>query len=93
VMLFQTQLAFVYRLLCCSLWVEISTLTYVTNSNCWPERLSLAYCTHIIQTKIMHKNRRYPQKSMFSHRSASCSVGVICRGCEVVTCNTQPSIY
>jgi len=28
-----------------------------------------------------------------AHRSASCSAGVICRGCGVVTCNTQPSIY
>jgi len=28
-----------------------------------------------------------------AHRSASCSVGVICRGCGVVTCNAQPSIY
>ena len=27
------------------------------------------------------------------HRCASCSAGVICRGCGVVTCNKQPSIY
>jgi hypothetical protein len=27
------------------------------------------------------------------HRHASCSAGVICRGCGVVTCNTPPSIY
>ena len=26
-------------------------------------------------------------------RPASCSAGVICRGCGVVTCNTQPSVY
>jgi len=25
----------------------------------------VAYCTHIIQTKLMLKNQRYPQKSMF----------------------------
>jgi len=28
-----------------------------------------------------------------AHRHASLSAGVICRGCGVVTCNTQPSIY
>jgi len=28
-----------------------------------------------------------------AHRPASCSTGVICRGCGIVTCNTQPSIY
>jgi len=27
------------------------------------------------------------------HRRASYSAGVIYRGCEVVTCNTQPSFY
>ena len=47
-------------------WVEIWTLAYVTNSSCCPERFSVAYCTHIIQTKLMLKNRRYPQKSMFT---------------------------
>jgi len=26
----------------------------------------VAYRTHIIQTKLMLKNRRYPQKSMFT---------------------------
>jgi hypothetical protein len=29
------------------------------------ERLSVAYCTHILQKKLMHKNQIYPQKSMF----------------------------
>ena len=48
------------------LWVEISTMAYETNSSCWPERLSVAYCTHIIQTKLMPKNQRYPQKSTFT---------------------------
>jgi len=66
VMLFKTQLAFVCCLPCSPLWVEISTMAYETNSSCWPERLSLANCTHIIQTKLMLKNRRYPQKSMFT---------------------------
>ena len=28
-----------------------------------------------------------------AHRCASCSAGVICVGCGVVTCNTQPSMY
>jgi hypothetical protein len=28
-----------------------------------------------------------------AHRPASCNVGVIFRGCGVVKCNTQPSIY
>jgi len=28
-----------------------------------------------------------------AHKYASCHAGVICRGCGVVTCNTQPSIY
>jgi len=27
------------------------------------------------------------------HRRASCSAGVLCRGCWAVTCNMQPSIY
>jgi hypothetical protein len=27
-----------------------------------------------------------------AHRHASCSAGVICRGCGAVTCNTQMSI-
>jgi len=28
-----------------------------------------------------------------AHTRASCSAGVICRGCGAVTCNTQPSVY
>ena len=56
----------VCHLLWSSLWVEISTQAYESNSCCCPARLSLAYCTHIIQTKVMLKNQRYPQKSMFS---------------------------
>ena len=89
---------FDYRSLLSSLWVEISTLAYETKTPSWPERLSVAYRTHIIQKKQMLKNQRYPQKSMFTatggaHRLASCSAGVICRGCGVVTCNTQSSVY
>jgi len=95
-MLFETQLAlFIARpAVHCGLkyqhWPMIRT-------RC-PERLSVAYCTHIIQTNLMLKNRRYPEKLMFAaitsaHRRAYCSAGVICRGCGVVTCNTQPSVY
>jgi hypothetical protein len=51
---------------CSSLWVEISTLAYEANTECGPDRLSVAYCTCILQTKLMLKNRRYPQKLMFT---------------------------
>jgi len=54
---------FEYRFLWGSLWVEISTLAYEANSSCWPERLSVAYSIHIIQTNVMIKNQRYPQIS------------------------------
>jgi len=86
---------FDYHLLWGSLWVEISTLSYEANSSFWLERLSVAHCTHIIQTKLMLRNRRYPKKiGVYSyrraHRHASCSAGVICRGCGVITCNIQP---
>ena len=57
---------FDYCSLWSSLWDEISTLASETNSSCWPESLSVAYCTHIIQTKVMFKNLRYPQISMFT---------------------------
>jgi len=29
---------------------------------------------------------------IIAHRHASCSAGIVCRGCGVVTCNIQPSI-
>ena len=63
----------------------------------WPERLSVAYCTHIIQTKLMLKKSEISTKiDVYSykkaHRHASCSVAVICRGCGVVTCNIQSSV-
>ena len=57
---------FWHCLLCGSLWVEILTLPYEANFSCWPEMSSVAYCTHIIQTKLMLKNRRYPQNLMFT---------------------------
>ena len=46
---------FDYSMLWSSLWVEISTLAYEAITLSWPERLSVAYCTHIIQTKVMLK--------------------------------------
>ena len=57
---------FDYRLQWSSLWVVISTLAYETNCSCWLERLSVTYCTHIIQTKLMLKNQIYPPKSKFT---------------------------
>ena len=44
----------------------ISTLACGMNTKCWPERFSVVYCMHIVQTHLMHKNHRYPQKSMFT---------------------------
>ena len=55
-----------YRLLWSSLSVEISTLSYEAKTLSWPERLSVAYCTHIIQTKIILKNQRFPQILTFT---------------------------
>ena len=66
VMLFDTQLASVHHLPCSSPWVETSTLAYETNTKHWPERLSVPYCTHTIQTKLILKNQKYPQKLMFT---------------------------
>ena len=87
---------FNYHLHWSSLWVEISTLPYETNSSCWQEWLSVAYCTHIIQTKLMLKNQISTKIDVYSysraHTHASFSAGVIYRGCGVETCNTQPSI-
>jgi len=31
-----------------------------------PERLSVVYCTHIIQRKVLLKNQRYTKISMFT---------------------------
>jgi hypothetical protein len=49
-----------------SLLVEISTEAYETNKNFCPGRLSVAYCTQILQTKLTLKNQRYPKKTMFT---------------------------
>jgi len=45
----------------------------------------------------VHKSEISTKINVFScgraHNCASCSAWVICRGCGVVTCNKQPSIY
>ena len=61
--------------LTCSLSISLA-LAFTVRSNIntglwsktlsWPERLSVAYCTHIIETKLMLKNWRYTQISMFT---------------------------
>jgi hypothetical protein len=48
---------FDFRLLWGSLWVQISTLSYEAKTLSWPERLPVAYYSHVIQTKVMLKNR------------------------------------
>jgi hypothetical protein len=78
-MLFETQLALFIA--CPAVhWVEISPLAYESNSSCCPKRLSVAYCTHIIQTKLMLKNQRYPQKSMFSATGVPTDVPLVVLG-------------
>ena len=46
---------FDYHSFCRLLWVDLSTLPYETNSSCWLEILSVVYCIHVIQTKLMLK--------------------------------------
>jgi len=89
---------FVCRVHWSPLWVEIWTLAYKTNTNCWPEMRPVVYCTHIFCTKLMLKNWEISTKVnicnyKIAHRCASCSTGVLCRGWGPVTCNTQQSIY
>ena len=71
---------FDYRLLWGSLWVQISTLSYEVKTLSWPERLSVAYYTHIIQTKVMLKNRRYPQMSMSTATDGPTDVPLVVLG-------------
>ena len=86
-----------YRLLWGALWVETSSLASEVKTLSWPERLSVAYCTHIIQSKVMLKSEISINIDVYgyrrAHRPASCNAGVIFRGCGIVKCNTQPSIY
>jgi hypothetical protein len=77
------------------LWVEISTLAYETNT---------LFLTMKVISGVLYpynSDKSNAQKSEISrkinvygyrraYRCASCSVGVICRGCGVVK---QPSIY
>jgi len=102
-MVFETQLALfiacpVYRLPCSSLWVEISTLAYESNSSV--AQKGCQWCT----VYPYNSDKTNAQKSEIStkidvrsyrsaHRCVSCSAGVICRGCGVVTCNKQLSVY
>jgi hypothetical protein len=59
-----------------------------------PERLSVAYCSHIIQTTLILKIEDNHKKTMFTATGGPKDVPcVLCRCCGVVTNNTQPSIY
>ena len=40
----------------------ISTLPYEMSTNCWQDRFSVPCCTHIVRTKLMHRNWRYTKK-------------------------------
>jgi hypothetical protein len=71
---------FDYPWLCSALWVEISTLAYETNTLSYPGRLLVAYCTHIIQTKRILKNRRYPDKSMCTATGGSTDLPLVMLG-------------
>jgi len=44
---------------------------------------SVVYCTHIIQTKLMFKNQRYPQKSMFTAAGWPTDVPLVVLGYSV----------
>ena len=71
---------FDYLSLWSSLCIEISTLAYEANSSFSPGRLSVAYCTHIIQTKVMLKNQRYPQNSISTATEGPTDVPVVVLG-------------
>jgi hypothetical protein len=76
------------------------------NINTGPQS-KLSFLTRKFVIGIMYpynSNKTNAQKSEIStkinvysyrgaHRRASCSAGVICRGCGVVTCNIQLSVY
>ena len=81
---------FHYHLLWRSLWVEISTLAYEVNTSCWPERLSAGTLYPYNSEKgNAQKSEISTKLDVYSyrraHRHSSCSAGVICRGCGVVT--------
>jgi hypothetical protein len=58
----------------------MSTLTYETSKNFFPHRLSVAYCIHILQTKLMLKNWSYPKTTMFTASAGPTDVPVIVLG-------------
>jgi hypothetical protein len=74
---------FVYRSHWGPLWVEISALAYEVKTNCWPERFSVMYYTHRFQTKLMLKNQKYAQKSMFTATVGPTDVPVVVLGYSV----------
>jgi hypothetical protein len=89
--------------ICLSLALQV-TVGWNINTGLWSEQKLLS--REVVSGALYPYNSDYTnaQKSEIStkidvysygraHRCASCSAGVICRGCRVVTCNTQPSIY
>jgi hypothetical protein len=67
------------------LWSELSFLTRKVVSGVPYPYISCSKIGDIHKIDVYSYTR--------AHRRASCSAGVICRGCVVVTCKTQPSIY
>jgi len=57
----------------------------------------VAYCTHIVQRKLMLKNRSYPQKSMFTAIEGPTDLPLAVLGYYVGVVGqkhaTQPSLY
>jgi hypothetical protein len=56
----------------------MSILAYETNTFCCTERLLVAYCTHILQTKLMQKI--YPQKLMFTATGEPTDMPLVVQG-------------
>jgi putative AlgH/UPF0301 family transcriptional regulator len=44
---------------------------------------SMAYCTHIVQSKLMHKNQRYLQKVMFTAAGGNTDIPLVVLGYSV----------
>jgi len=88
---------FVYHCYWNSLWVEISTLAYEVNTLLTRKVVSGVLCPYNSDKSNAKKIGDIHKIDVYSysraHRCVSCSAGVICRGCVVVTCNTHPSIY
>ena len=43
----------------------------------------MTYCTHIVQTKLMLKNQRYPQKVMFTAAGGNTDMPLVVLGYSV----------